>query len=176
MAGLIKLLAIFAAFFVVAGLLVVLGAVRSSSHNDAEAAIAEEIRDVPPAMNVTASQLVRTYQANEDAVSAAYNGLVIIVEGPTSSNKSSNYLDLHTYEVWGMRCFASDEEIDKVILLSRPENRSSDNRRTGHVFKGSGGTGVSGSRPIFAFKGKIEGVNDKYLTIDLRGCAVHDSP
>ena len=36
MAGLIKLLAIFAAFFVVAGLLVVLGAVRSSSRNDAE--------------------------------------------------------------------------------------------------------------------------------------------
>ena len=175
MAGLIKLLAIFAAFFVVAGLLLVLGAVRSSSHNDAEAAIEEEIRDVPPAMNVTAGQLVRTYQANEDAVSAAYNGAVIIVEGPTGANKSANYLGLHSYEAWAVRCFASDEEIDKVKVLSRLKNRSLDNRRTGYVLTGRRGVSVSGSRPIFAFKGKIEGVNDKHLTIDLRGCTLQDS-
>ena len=175
MAGLIKLLAIFAVFFIVAGLLVALGAVRSSSRSDAEAATAEEIRDVPPALNVTPSQLVRTYQASEAAASTAYNGLVIIVEGPTGANQS-NYLKLHAYEVWAVRCFASDEEIDKVRVLSKPENRSLDNRRMGFVITDAGGGMSVGHKiPIFAFKGKIEGVNDKHLTIDLRGCTLQDS-
>ena len=29
---------------------------------------------------------------------------------------------------------------------------------------------------FYMLKGKVEGVNDKHLTIDLRGCTLHDSP
>ena len=85
MAGLIKLLAIFTAFFVVAGLLIALGAVRSSSRSDAEAAIEEEVRDVPPAFNLTAKQLVKAYKEDEEPAAAAYNDRIGIVEGPVFS-------------------------------------------------------------------------------------------
>ena len=119
---------------------------------------------------------MRTYKANEEAVAAAYNGSVGIVEGPTGVNEAANYLNLHAYDVWAVRCFSSDEEIDKVNVLRKPQNRSSDKRRTGYVITGHGGVSVGRSLPIFAFKGRVEGVNDKRLTIDLRGCTVQDTP
>ena len=119
---------------------------------------------------------MRTYKANEEAVAAAYNGSVGIVEGPTGVNEAANYLNLHAYDVWAVRCFSSDEEIDKVNVLRKPQNRSSDKRRTGYAITGHGGVSVDRSLPIFAFKGRVEGVNDKRLTIDLRGCTVQDTP
>lgn len=161
-------------FFAITGLLIVFGVFDRCSRSASEAAIAEEIKDIPPTFNVTAGQLVRTYRADEQAVAIAYDGSVGIVEAPTMVHKAANYLKLHAYDVWSVRCFTSDEEIDKVSALSRPENRSADSRPTGYVIIGRGGVSTGQSRPIFAFKGKIEGVNDKHLSVDMRGCTLQD--
>ena len=179
MARLFKLLAIFAAFFVVAGLLIALGAVRSSSRSDAEAAIEEEVRDVPPAFNLTAKQLVKAYKEDEESAAAAYNDRIGIVEGPSFLVEESNYLRFYVDEVWAVRCFLSAEQMDRARALRSSRNRIP----AGGVYGtfetrgiGSGWPIAFTSLPVFTLKGKVEGINNRHLTIDLRGCAVHDSP
>ena len=171
MSDLVRFLSLFAAFFIIAGLLIVFGVFDRCSRSASEAAIAEEIRDIPPSFNITASQLVQTYKADEQSVAAAYNGSVGIVGGPTWTNETAGYLKLRTYDIWGVRCFASDEVIDKVNVLSR-----SGNWREGGVAKMYGSGELFDTSPVFAFKGRVEGVNDKRLTIDLRGCTLQDLP
>ena len=91
MGGLVKLLAIFASFFAVEGLLIALGAVRICSRSDSEADIAEGIRDIPSAFNLSASQLVQTYEAFDEAPGLAYNDRVGLVEGPYFLVEESNH-------------------------------------------------------------------------------------
>ena len=172
MADLVRFLSLAAAFFAIAGLLIVFGVFDRCSRSASEAAIADEIRDVPPAFNLTAFQLVQTYKDDEESASAAYNGKVGIVEGPTSVyDESGHYLRIYASQVWDVRCFASDEEIDKVSELRR-----SGFRRSGGVVKMYSYGGFAGTRPIFAFKGRVAGVNDRHLTIDLHGCTLEEEP
>ena len=171
MSDLIRFLAIVIAFFAIAGLLIVFGVFDRCSRSASESAIAEEIKDIPPAFEMTAYQLVNAYQSDEEVASAAYDGSVGIVEGPTSIFEEGKYLELYASTVWNVRCFASDEEIDKVNVLRR-----SGYGREGVVIRSDRSGGSVGTRRIFAFKGKVEGVNDRHLTIDLRGCTVHDPP
>ena len=178
MAGLIKLLAIFAAFFIVAGLLVALGAVRSGSRSHSEAAIAQEIRDAPPAFNLTAKQLVKAYKEDEGSAAAAYNNRIGIVEGPSLLVEESNHMRFYVDKLWAVRCFLSAEQMDRARALRSSRNRIP----AGGVYGtfetrgiGSGWPIAFTSLPVFTLKGKVEGINNRHLTIDLRGCAVHDS-
>ena len=40
----------------------------------------------------------------------------------------------------------------------------------------SRGVSVSGSSRILVMKGRVEGINNKHLAIDLHGCTLQDSP
>ena len=172
MSDLVRLLSLAVAFFAIAELLIVFGVFRGCSRSNSEANIAEEIRDIPPSFNVTASQLVRTYRADEESAAAAYNGSVGIVEGPSLLVEQSNYLRFFVDKVWAVRCFLSDEQMDGVRALYN----SSDRVPLGSIYEfrtGAGWPVAFTSLPVFALKGKVEGINDKFLTIDLRGCIVH---
>ena len=172
MADLVRLLSLAVAFFAIAGLLIVFGVFRGCSRSNPEANIAEEIRDIPPSFNVTASQLVRTYRADEESDAAAYNGTVGIVEGPSFLVEESNHLRFYVNKVWALRCFLSAKQVERVRALYD----SSDRVPLGGTYEfrtGAGWPVAFTSLPVFALKGKVEGINDKLLTIDLRGCIVH---
>ena len=179
MADLVRFLSLGVVFFTIVGLLIASGVARGCSRRDSEAAISMEIRDVPPAFDLTASQLAQAYRANEEASAAAYNAQVGIVEGPSFLVEESNYLRFYVDKVWAVRCFLSEEQMDRISALASSRNR---------VFPGCGdGTfearGIGSGWPIaftplpvFALKGKVEGVNNKHLTVDLRGCIIQDFP
>ena len=171
MADIVRFLSLALAFLAVAGLVIAFTVGRNCVLGDPEAAIAKEIKDISPAFHLTSYQLVSAYQSDEEAASASYDGNIGIVEGPTSIFDAGGYLELYASTVWNVRCFASDEEIDKVDA-----SRRSGYGRTGAVIRSERGGGSFGMRRIFAFKGKVEGVNNKHLTIDLHGCTLHDSP
>ena len=152
MGDLVRFLSLFAAFLAVAGLLLALGVFRDCSRSASEASIAKEIRDIPPSFNMTANQLVQTYKTDEQSAVATYNGSVGIVKGRAFLVHEFNYLFFDGDASWSVRCFLSDEEMAK---LRGP-------REDYYEF--------------YMLKGKVEGVNDKHLTIDLRGCTLHDSP
>ena len=152
MGNLVRFLSLFAAFFAVAGLFLALGVFRDCSRNASEASIANEIRDIPPSFNMTDKQLVQTYKTDEQSAVATYNGSVGIVRGTAFLKPEFNYLYFLGGESWSVRCFVSDEEMAK--LRGRQENNY-----VSHMLKG-----------------KVKGVNDRHLTIDLHGCIVQDSP
>ena len=175
MADLVRLLSLAVAFSAIAGLLIVFGVFRGCSRSASEAAIADEIRDVPPAFNVTASQLVQTYKTDEESASAAYNGTIGIVQGPALLVEQANHLRFFVNKVWAVRCFLSDEQMGEARTLYN----SSDRIPLGGTYEfrtGAGWPVAFSSLPVFALKGRVEGINNKILTIDLRGCIVQDSP
>ena len=175
MADLVRLLSLAVAFFAIAGLLIVFGVFRGCSRSASEAAIADEIRDVPPAFHMTASELVQTYKDDEESTSATYNGSVGIVEGPALLVEQSNHLRFFVDKVWAVRCFLSDEQLEEVRAWYKSKARiplgGSYEFRTG-----AGWPVAFSSLPDFALKGKVKGINNKILTIDLRGCTLQDSP
>ena len=178
MSDLIRFLSLFAAFFAVAGLLIALGVFRGCARSDSESAIAEEIRDIAPVFNMSANQLVRTYLADEEATAAAYNGSVGIVEGPSFLVNESNHLRFYVDKVWAVRCFLSDKQVERVrdLRSSRERFPASSGNETFEIRGiGSGWPIAFTSLPVFALKGKVEGINNKHLTIDIRGCIVQDS-
>ena len=151
---------------------------RGCARSDSESAIAEEIRDIAPVFNMSANQLVRTYLADEEAA-AAYNGSVDIVEGPSFLVDESNHLRFYVDKVWAVRCFLSDKQVERVrdLRSSRERFPASSGNETFEIRGISSGWPVAfTSLPVFALKGRVEGVNDRHLTIDLRGCVVQDSP
>ena len=153
--------------------------VRGCSRSDSEATIAEEIRDVPPAFNLTASQLVQIYLTDEDSAAGAYNNRVGVVEGPSLLVEESNHLRFYVDKVWAVRCLLSDEQMGRVRDLSSSRRRVSAGNGYGNFETrgiGSGWPVAFASLPVFALKGKVEGISDRHLTIDIRGCAVQDSP
>ncbi len=179
MAGLIKLLAIAVAFFLIAGLLISLGTVRGCSRSASEAAIAGEIRDVPPSFKLSASQLVSSYISDEDSATVTYNQTVGIVEGPSILVEESNHLRFYVDRVWAVRCFLSDEQVNRVRDLRGSRIRV----RSGGVYGAFESRGIGSgwpvsftSLPVYALKGRVEGINNKHLTVDLRGCIVQESP
>ena len=161
MSDLVRLLSLAAAFFVVAVLVIAFGVGRNCFRSASEADITEQIRDIPPTFEMRARDLVEEYLADEAAAASAYNGKVGIVTGIEPSDMISpggsvrtlprgpNWIRLHANGVWEVRCFFSDEEKNK---LRDP---------------------WEGSRKSHVLKGRVEGINDKHLTIDLRGCIVH---
>ena len=153
MGDLVRFLSLALAFFAVAGLLLALGVFRDclpqrlrSLHRQ------RDTRYSTPSFNMTDSQLVQTYKADEQSAVATYNGSVGIVKGRAFLVHEFNYLFFDGDASWSVRCFLSDEEMAK---LRGP-------REDYYEF--------------YMLKGKVEGVNDKHLTIDLRGCTLHDSP
>ena len=144
----------FLAIAVMVGLVMGVSSAKSCIRSNSEAAIAEEIRDVPPVFNLTAGQLVVGYMSDEAAGAVAYNGQVGIIHGIVAgSSDQANHVKLLGGAVgalvWSLRCYLSDEELEKVIAGYR---RSSANRVT--------------------LKGRVEGVDDKHLAIGVRGCAL----
>ena len=179
MADLVRLLSLAAAFFAIAGLLIVFGVFRGCSRSNSEAAIAEEIKDMIPAFNLTASQLVQTYFADEESAAAAYNGTVGIVEGPSFLVEESNHLRFYVDKVWALRCFLSAKQVERVRDLRSSRDRfpaSSGNETFESRGIGSGWPVAFTSLPVYSLKGKVEGINNRHLTIDLRGCTLQDSP
>ncbi len=151
MGNLVRFLSLFAAFFAVAGLFLALGVFRDCSRNASEASIANEIRDIPPSFNMTDKQLVQTYKTDEQSAVATYNGSVGIVRGRAFLVHEFNYLHLDRDAAWGVRCYLSDEEMAKLRGPLEDNNE------------------------FYMLKGKVKGVNDRHLTIDLHGCIVQDS-
>ncbi len=175
MSDLVRFLSLALAFFAVAGLVIAFSFGRSWFQSATEADIAEQIRDVPPAFNVTASQLIRAYQADEESAVSTYNGTIGIVQGPALLVGQSNYLRFFIDKVWAVRCFLSDEQMDWVRTLYN----SSDRVPLGGTYEFRTGAGWPvgfSSLPVFALTGKVEGINNKLLTIDLRGCTLQHSP
>ena len=174
MADLVRFLTLAAAFFAIAGLLIVFGVFDRCSRSASEAAIADEIKDIPPTFNLTASQLVRAYKDDEESAVATYNDRVGIVESPALLVEQSNYLRFFAGKVWAVRCFLSDEHMEKVKAVYD----SSDRIPLGGTYEfriGAGWPISFSSLPVLALKGKVEGVNNKILTIDIHGCTLHDS-
>ena len=111
-----------------------------------------------------AGEFLEAYLADEEAATSTYNGKVGIVTGIEPSDalsrtgrvrtlpRGDGWISLHANGVWEVRCFLSDAEQDK---LRSP---------------------WEGSRKSHILKGRVEGVNDRHLTIDLHGCIVQDSP
>lgn len=159
MSNLIRLLSLALAFFVIA---FTVG--RNCISGDSEAAIAQEIKEVPPAFELKARDFLEAYLADEQAAASIYNGKVGIITGieATSSigdlrdppRDQSNSVYFFTNGVWFVRCLMSQEEKAK--------------------FRKDHGTGYF--RPLFSLKGRVQGVNNKHLTIDLRGCTLQGSP
>ena len=171
MSDLVRLLSLAAAFFAVAGLLIALGVFRGCARSDSESAIAEEIRDIAPVFNMSANQLVRTYLAAEESAAAAYNGQVGIIRGPSLRfREASNHFQLSGTDVWTVRCFVSNMEADKV------RDQWDSLQSTSVIRRVSRGVSVSGSSRILVMKGRVEGINNKHLAIDLHGCTLQDSP
>ena len=148
------------AFFAVSGLIIALFVGRNCLRNSSESNITQQIKDVPPAFELKAKDFVEAYLADEAAAASAYNGQVGIVTGIEPSDalsrtgnvrtvpRGDGWIRLHANGVWEVRCFLSDAEQDK---LRSP---------------------WEGSRKSHILKGRVEGVNDKQLTIDLHGCIV----
>ena len=167
MTDLVRFFALAAAFFAIAGLLIIFGVFDRCSRSDSEAAIANEIRDVPPTFNLADNQLVQAYLDDEESAVETLNGQVGIVRG-TSRGIRTNYFRFGGNGVWRVRCFVSDKEADRV------EDQWDSLRRAYVVQRVSQGMSVGGSGRILVFKGRVEGVNDKHLTIDLHGCTLQD--
>lgn len=163
MADLVRFLSLALAFFAVAGLVIAFTVGRNCVRGDSEASIAEEIRDVPPAFEMKAREFLEAYLADEDAAASIYDGKVGIITGieATSSmgdmrdppRDQSNSVYFFTNGLWFVHCGMSVEEKSK--FRERQRTRYS---------------------PLFSLKGRVEGVNDRHLTIDLRGCTVHETP
>ena len=120
MSDLVRFLSLFAAFFIIAGLLIVFGVFDRCSRSASEAAIAEEIKDMIPAFNLTASQLVQTYRADEESAAAAYNGSVGIVEGPSFLVEESNHLRFYRRQGVGPAVLLiRHEQVERVRDLSQ---------------------------------------------------------
>ena len=122
---------------------------------------------------------MQTHRADEEEAAAAYNDRVGIVEGPSFLVEESNHLRFYVDSVWAVRCFLSDKQMDRVRALRSfrkrvPVSSSYQTFETRGI--GSGWPVAFTSFPVFALKGKVEGIDDRHLTIDLRGCIVQDSP
>lgn len=165
--ALIRFLFLAAAFFAIAGLLIVFGVFDRCSRSASEAAIAAEIKEVPPIFNLTDTQLIQAYLDDEESAVETLNGQVGIVRG-TSRGIRTNHFRFGGNGVWRVRCFVSNAEADKV------EDQWDSLRRALVVQRVSNGLSVGGSGRILVFKGRVEGINNKHLTIDLRGCSLHD--
>ena len=173
MADLVRFLSLLAAFAAIAGLLIVFGVFRSCSRSASEAEIAEEIMSIPPAFNLTASQLVQAYLDDEESAEATYNGQVGIVRGAYLGLwKASDHFNLFGNDVWTVRCFTSNAETDRV------RDRWDSLKQTYVFERGWSGRSksVGGPSRILVMKGRVDGINNKFLSVDLRGCTFYDSP
>ena len=160
MSDLVRFLSLALAFFAIAGLVIAFTVGRNCVFGDPEAAIAEEIKDIPPNFEMKALDFLEAYLTDEDAASSIYDGKVGIITGIEPSDalsrsgrvrtfpRGNGWIRLHADGLWEVRCFLSDEEQDK---LRSPRE---------------------GSRKSHILKGRVEGINEKQLTIDLRGCIV----
>lgn len=155
------------AFFAISGLVIAVTLGRSCLWGDPEAAITEEIKDMPPVFNLTDTQLIQAYLDDEESAVETFNGQIGIVRG-TSRGIRTNYFRFGGNGVWRVRCFVSNAEADRV------EDQWESLRRAHVVVRVTRGLSVGGSGRILVFKGRVEGVNDKHLTIDLRGCTLQD--
>ena len=171
MSDLIRFLSLGAAFFAIAGLLIALGMFRGCSLSASESDIAMEIRDVPPAFNLADTQLVQIYLDNQEAAEAAYNGQAGIVRGALRGlREGANHLSFERHDVWSVRCFISSAEADNIL------EQWDSLRQTYVVSRVTKGLSVGGTGKTLLMKGRVEGVNNKHLSIDIRGCTLQDSP
>ncbi len=172
---LVRFLSLAAALLAVAALVIAFTMGRNCSRSAFEASIANEIRDVPPAFNMTSAELVQVYRDDEESASATYNGTTGIVQGPALLVEQSNHLRFFVDRVWAVRCFLSDEQLEAVRTL----DTSSKKVYLGGTFEfrtGAGWPVAFSSLPAFTLKGRVEGVNNKILTVDIRGCTIQSSP
>ncbi len=170
MSDLVRFLSLALAFFAIAGLLIVFGVFDRCSRSASEATIAEEIRDIAPTFKMSGSKLVEAYQDNEEWAKSIYDGQVGLIDAASMGFvDESNHFQFFGNGIWRVRCFTSDAEADKVWSMR-------DSFRTTNVYQRSR-SGVSvRSAALLLMKGRVEGVNDKHLSIDIRGCTLQDSP
>ena len=170
MSDLVRFLSLALAFFAVSGLVIALFVGRNCLRSDPESAIAEEIRGVPPAFKISAIKLVEAYLDDEKNAEAIYNGQVGIIEGASLGFvDESNHFQFFGNGIWRVRCFASDAEAEKVWAMRNSF------RSTNVYQRDRSGVSVR-SAALLLMKGRVEGVNDKHLSIDIRGCTLQDSP
>ena len=170
MSDLVRFLSIAVAFFAIAGLVIAFGVGRNCSRSASEAAIAEEIKASPPAFKISAIKLVEAYLDDEENAEAIYNGQVGIIEGASLGFvDESNHFQFFGNGIWRVRCFASDAEAEKVWAMRNSF------RSTNVYQRDRSGVSVR-SAALLLMKGRVVGVNDKHLSIDIRGCTLQDSP
>ena len=170
MSDLIRFLSLAIAFFAIAGLIIAFTVGRNCVLGDPEAAIAEEIKDIPPTFKMSGTKLVEAYLDNEAWAKSIYDGQVGTIKASSLGFvDESNHFVFFGNGIWEVRCFASVAEADKVW-----EMRNSF-RQTYVYQRHRSGVSVR-SAAMFLMKGRVEGINNKHLTIDIRGCTLQDPP
>ena len=158
-----------AAIFAIAALLIVFSVFNRCSRSASEAAIADEIKASSPTFKMSAIELVQAYLDDEAYAEATYNGQVGIIEAASLGFvDESNHFHFFGNGIWKVRCFASVAEADKVRDMRNSFRTTIVNQRDR-----SGGS--VGDAALLLMKGRVEGVNDKHLSIDVRGCTLQDS-
>ena len=156
MGDLIRFLSLFAAFLVIVGLVLAFTAGRNCLRTGSEADLAKEVTAASPQFRISATSLLDEYLADEEAAAAKYNGKVGIVIGiatdridprrPLQRSWAYDWVNLYANDTWSIRCFwAIDADSTVPSRYTAPE---------------------------FVLKGKVEGLNNQRLTIDIRGCYV----
>ncbi len=156
MGDLVRFLSLFAAFVLIAGLVIAFTAGRNCLRTTSEADLAKEVTAASPQFRINATSLLDEYLADEEAAAAKYNGKVGIVIGiatdrisysrPLQQSRLHEWANLYANETWSVRCFWAID-VDTVV----PSRYTA---------------------PKFVLKGKVEGLNNQRLTIDIHGCYV----
>jgi len=150
MPGILKFVSVLLVMGALAGLLIGIGAIRSCARSNAEADIAQEIEDVAPAFTISARDFVAEYKSDEDRAQQVYGDQVVVVNGLLGGLfEESNIVSFDALDVWSVRCHFSDAELPKI----REQARSR----------------------VLNLKGRVVGVDNKRLAIELRGCTVYDT-
>lgn len=154
MSDLVRFISLFVAFILIVGIIFAFTAGRNCLRNANEDNVAREVMDATPAFQFNAPTLMNEYLADEDAASAKLDGKVGIVSGSAilrgdliylHYSPDGNWINLSTNTSWAIRCFLTSDS------PSRPAHYRLAN---------------------YVLKGRIEGINAKRLSLDIRGCII----
>ena len=155
----IRILVVFVVILAISGLVAGINYVRGCTSANFEANLTREVKATPPSFSISAPAIVKEYLENESAAAAKYAGEVGIVTGtvpdstevrPLLNSGDHEWINLEANKPWVVRCFLSDEETGNLYELFRQRTHS--------------------------FKGKVDGINNRRFTIDIRGCISQGVP
>lgn len=126
--------------------------VLTDDEGNREGVVAEEIKNVTPDYTLTAGQLFSAYEADEEGAEIAYKGKAVLLSGNMRGLVRDYgpvpYMAFEVDPVWKVKCFLSDEEVARVDPFRRGQQ--------------------------IHMKGKVGGLDDRFLSLDVHGCTVQD--